>query len=53
MVADLVEVGFVLVLLVGVWLVYPPAALILAGLSGVVVCERAGTRPPNGDGGEE
>lgn len=34
------EVLFVLATLAGVWLVYPPAALILAGLLGVVAVER-------------
>ncbi|MGW4426370.1 hypothetical protein [Streptosporangium sp. NPDC004631] len=36
-----VEVGFVLVLLTGVALLSVPAALILAGLLGVVATERA------------
>lgn len=40
----LVEVVFVLIGLVGVALIYPPAALILAGFLGVVACERATIR---------
>ncbi|MEU9793823.1 hypothetical protein AB0E27_24880 [Streptomyces sparsogenes] len=35
------EALFVLCALVGVWLVYPPAALILAGVTGAVAVERA------------
>jgi hypothetical protein len=34
------EVLFVLAVLAGVWLVYPPAALVLAGVLGVVAVER-------------
>lgn len=37
---DLVELGFVLVLCVGVGFIYWPAALILFGILGVVACER-------------
>ena len=43
-IADLPEVGFILLLLAGVALVYLPAALILAGALGVVACERASSR---------
>lgn len=35
------ETLFMLCALVGVWLVYPPAALILAGVTGAVAVERA------------
>ena len=34
------EVLFVLAVVAGVWLVYPPAAVILAGLLGIVAVER-------------
>lgn len=52
------EVAFVLLLLVGVWLTWPPAALMLGGLLGVLACERATTRRPaeppvTGSGGGE
>lgn len=42
----LLEVAFVLMLLAGVALVYIPAALILAGVLGVVAVERASVRKP-------
>ena len=53
-VPDLVELGFVLVLCVGVGFVFWPAALMLFGVLGVVACERrsaavaAGSRPVDG-----
>ena len=55
-----VEVVFVLVLLAGVGLWSVPAALVLAGLLGVLACERAsadrrvagGRRGGSGNGGE-
>ena len=37
---DLIELGFVLVLCVGVGFIFWPAALILFGVLGVVACER-------------
>jgi hypothetical protein len=37
---DVLELGFVLVLLAGVALVSVPAALVLGGVLGVVACER-------------
>lgn len=40
------EVVFALTVLVGVALVYVPAALILGGLAGVVAVERALSEPP-------
>lgn len=43
----LLEVLFVLVALAGVWMWSVPAALFLAGVLGVVACERASTRGPN------
>jgi hypothetical protein len=36
----LIQALFLLVLCVGVWQVYHPAALILGGVLGVIVCER-------------
>lgn len=39
-VPDLVELGFVLILVTGVGAIFWPAALILFGLLGVVACER-------------
>ncbi|MDG9717409.1 hypothetical protein [Streptomyces sp. DH24] len=42
----LLELVFTLTVLVGVALVYVPAALILGGLAGVVAVERALTAPP-------
>jgi hypothetical protein len=39
-----VELLFVGALLVGVWLIYPPAALIAGGLLGVVVIEMSARR---------
>lgn len=36
----LLEVVFALVLCAGVWQIYHPAALILAGVLGVFACER-------------
>lgn len=41
---DVLEVAFVLLLLAGVGLMSVPAALVLAGLAGVVACERASSR---------
>lgn len=35
------EVLFALLFCGGVWWIYPPAALILAGVLGVFACERA------------
>ncbi|MFF2773357.1 hypothetical protein ACFVU3_00470 [Streptomyces sp. NPDC058052] len=47
-----VEVLFVLVALVGVAMVHVPAALMLAGVLGVVAVERAqNEREKGGDGG--
>lgn len=37
----LIEVACLLAALLGVWLVYPPAALILGGVAGAVAAERA------------
>lgn len=37
----LFEVACLLVALLGVWLVYPPAALILGGVAGAAAAERA------------
>lgn len=37
---DLIELGFVLVLVTGVGAIFWPAALILFGMLGVVACER-------------
>lgn len=34
------EVLFVLAIVVGVWLMYPPVAVVLAGVLGVVAVER-------------
>jgi hypothetical protein len=42
------EVLGLLVGLLGVWLVYPPAALILGGVAGVVAAERATTERDRG-----
>lgn len=47
----LVEVVFVAVLLVGVALIFVPAALILAGVLGVVACERWAIAVRNRPGG--
>lgn len=38
------EVLFVGLIVAGVAFIYWPAALILAGMAGVVACERAGSR---------
>ncbi len=35
-----VEAAFLLTACAGIWLVYPPAALIVGGLAGVLACER-------------
>ncbi|MFE9432162.1 hypothetical protein [Streptomyces sp. NPDC006640] len=40
------EVLSLLALVYGVWLIYHPAAYILAGLMGVVVVEKLLARPP-------
>ncbi|GAA2092364.1 hypothetical protein [Actinomadura alba] len=37
---DLLELGFVVVFLAGVALWWPPAALMLGGVLGVMACER-------------
>ncbi|HEY9375279.1 hypothetical protein [Streptomyces sp.] len=37
---DLAELAFVVVFLAGVALVWPPAALMVGGVLGVVACER-------------
>jgi hypothetical protein len=37
---DLAELAFVVVFLAGVALVFPPAALMIGGVLGVVACER-------------
>lgn len=37
----LFEVACLLIALLGVWLVYPPAAMILGGVAGAVAAERA------------
>lgn len=42
----LLEILFALVLVTGVAFVYWPAGLILAGVLGVVACERASAAPP-------
>lgn len=47
---DLVEAAFVLVFLVGVGLVFLPAALIVGGLLGVLACERASAKKRAGAG---
>ncbi len=49
---DLAELVFVGLFLVGVALVFPPAALMIGGVLGVVVCERRSSarRAPAADG---
>lgn len=49
---DLAELVFVALFLAGVALVFPPAALMIGGVLGVVVCERRSSArrvPPAGD----
>lgn len=37
----LLEVGCALCVLVGAWLIYPPAAMILGGVTGVLAAEQS------------
>lgn len=48
----LLEIAFAAVLVAGVAVIYWPAALILAGLLGVVACERASVDRAAQTGGE-
>lgn len=45
---DLAEAGFVLLLVVGIGLWSVPSALIVAGVLGVVACERVDRKPKGG-----
>lgn len=54
----IVELLFVLLALAGLWMAWPPAALMLGGVLGVLACERASVRAPQeplgkGTGGGE
>ena len=42
---ELLEVGFLVAFVVGVWLIYMPAGWMVTGILGVLWCERAAPRP--------
>lgn len=48
----ILEVLFAAAFVAGVAFIYWPAALIVAGVLGVIACERAANRMPNRAGGE-